>query len=119
MKNLRSLSKSALKNYFPGMDPHDVAVAIEQHQKHSEPSKLATYCRGLLLTMCSQEELHDLLLKKCRPDYNTPDVDFDTYLEKLVSKCKVSVTVSKLNQEMIQLWTKTHLTNLDPYSELE
>ena len=69
--------------------------------------------------MCTQDELNALLSRKCCQDYQTPEVDFDTYLEKLALKRKVTVTLSKINQEMIQLWTKTHWSNLDHYSDLD
>ena len=44
--------------------------------------------------------------------------NFNKYLKALALKWKVSVTVQKLCPEIIKLQTKTHWTNIDPYSEI-
>ena len=46
------------------------------------------------------------------------DVYFDVYLKNIACK-KVTVTVTRLSAEIIQLWSKTHWSQLDPYSDLE
>ena len=46
------------------------------------------------------------------------ELNFETYLKELAHK-KVSVMISKLDDEVIQLWTKNHWSQIDPYSDLE
>ena len=45
-------------------------------------------------------------------------MDLDAYLKDLAQK-KVTVTITKLDKEVIQLWTKSHWMQIDPYSDLE
>ena len=46
------------------------------------------------------------------------EIDLDTYLKELAQK-RVTVMIPKLDREVIQLWTKSHWSQIDPYSDLE
>ena len=103
-RNLRRLSTAALAMYFPGLDPLDVAILFSK--KVCESSKLEK-------TEPVTTEVKDLKKEQIK------EINYDAYLTDLAAKKKVSVTISKLDDEVIHLWTKTHWLQLDPYSSLE
>ena len=45
--------------------------------------------------------------------------DFTKYLHSLSLSRKVCVMVPRLKREVVQLWTKTHWSQLDAYSDIE
>ena len=63
-------------------------------------------------------DLDTLVLQEKDKIKHLRELNFETYLKEPVHK-NVSVIISKLNDEVIQLWTKNHWSQIDPYSDLE
>ena len=86
---------------------------------------LSILCKNKIHLLCPDVDI-DALVGQCKlsqPSENlstpsNPAVNFDDFLKTLAFKW-VTVTVSRFSTEMVQLWTKTHWTNHDPYSDLE
>ena len=127
VKNLCALSGAVLWKYFPGMDYLDVAKLFEKHtqSKRFQPTKLSVLCYAKLELTYSITTINNGLnaLKECQTKSALPNVvneqKLDKYLEALALKRKVSVTIPRLDPEVIQLMIKTHWTNIDPYSDIE
>ena len=125
IKNLRTLSTEVLCRAFPNMDPLQVAKLYaeqERHRKHSIEC-LSALCRKAISTLCLRVDIDELLLhyaQTCVDDAQSTNAveNFDDFLKTLALK-PVSVTVSRLSTEIVELWTKPHWINQDPYSDLE
>ena len=125
VRSLKSLANYSLVCYFPNMDPFQVAEVIEKHkkEKHEVPS-LITLCRSWIASRYPSTDTHredvirSLLHKQVKsmpPSKNA--INLDCILTLGVKK--VTVTIPKLDSEIIQIWTKTHWSQIDPYSDIE
>ena len=127
-RNLCTLAMSALSHHFPGLDPLNVAVLFTQCQckavksSQNSPHELKELCK---LWLCENFPISDIYLALADLQTMTKnetnychEVNIDAYLKNQACK-KVTVTVSKLSNEVIQLWTKTHWSQLDPYSDID
>ena len=134
LKKLKALSAAALHAYFPGKDPLAVANEIEKHRisKLKSPVKLTLLCNSILKLKYTDdniekgmEYLRQLKSGDCKKIGEevlpavTSENKLNRYLEALALKRKVSVVIPKLSTEVIQLKTKTHWSDIDPYSSLE
>ena len=65
--------------------------------------------------------IEKLLVKHNKKDVRNQEVNFDELLKTLALKRKTSVLITKLQENVIQSWTKKTPTwqDLDPYSSLE
>ena len=133
VSNLCKLSTEALKKAFPNLDPFQVAkiyadheqIALSQSKVSRKLSRLSELCTHILSIVHPGVNLEDLIKawkstgpKQLMSSEGTVNINFEEYLRMLALK-RVSVTVSKLDPDIIKLWTKTHWQFEDPYSGLE
>ena len=131
--NLCTLSTEALRKAFPDQDPFQVAKI------YAEREQMVLSQLKVIVKINSFVELCTLRLPMSYPDVNIDDLmeaqkstrvtqmvppkvnagmNFEEYLKTLALK-KVTVTVPKLDPDIIKLWTKTHWQFQDPYSDLK
>ena len=128
VNSLKSLAGKSLRKNFPGMDNFEIAEAIEKHNQKAliNPARLSVLCYKTL------EQRFDLVeinkgLDAIRPGSGiksklptvSDEQKLTDYLKALALKRKVSVTIQKLKPEIVKLQTKSHWTNIDPYSDIE
>ena len=127
--NLRQLSSAVVRKTFPGMDPIMIAKAYDTKNLRN-PDKLAILCVRTLSLLCTPKDIDKLVgdltarkeeeAKATISKINYPEAtSLDDYMKSLALKRIVSVVVPKLGKETVQLWTKTHWSNIDPYSDIE
>ena len=123
---LRTLATTTLSKHFPGLDPLDVALLFaKKSQMHenaglSTPACLAQLCRDYMNVQYPELDV-DLRIQQmtqAAKQVQSREIDLEAYLKELAQK-KVTVMIPKLDREVIQLWTKSHWFQLDPYSDLE
>ena len=125
---LRFLAGKTLRRSFPGMDYLDIAKAIDKFNQNKlfQPTRLSVLCYKELETRFDIVTINkglEVIKQTTREVPTLPNIrdecNFNKYLKALALKRKVSVTVQKLCTEIIKLQTKTHWTNIDPYSDIE
>ena len=125
VSNLHKLSTEALKRAFPKHNPFQVAkiytdhdqIALSQSTSSRKLSRLTELCTHVLSTLYPGADLEELIkaqkptgFKQVMSSVGIVNINFEEYLKKLALK-RVSVTVSKLDPDIIKLWTKTHTFN--------
>ena len=117
---LCKLATNILSKQFLNMDPFEIVRATELKQRHKDMS-LAKLCRTLLSSYPNMNIDNALeTIKKLRnASKEEHKIDFDQYLKTLALKKKSTVSITRLNKEVLQLWTKTHWSNINPYSDLD
>ena len=130
--NLRRLSEHTLRKYFPSMDTYEVVQKIAEHArtKYHNPAKLSALSQTVLTRDYNKDEIDHLMdqlkMEKKKNQSVTPNLpnvenakELDLYLKSLALKRKVTITLSRLDPEMVKIMTKTHWSTLDPYSDID
>ena len=128
LRNLQFLATGALSQHFPGLDPLDVALLVADSQRKSLKLKcislptLSDLCKLFLSEKFPMTDIESIIANRHDTEKKEHkigcEVDIESYLKKLTHK-KVTITVTRLDREVIELWTKTHWSQLDPYSDLD
>ena len=123
MSMLCVLSGCVLRHTFPDLDDFQIAQLYDK-QKHDESASVESLfdlCKAAITSINPNTNLEDLIngkKKTASSSKNIQSLDYSEYLKKL-ALTKTSVVLPKLQDEIIQLWTKQHWSFLDPYSDIE
>ena len=120
LKNLEDLVVAYLTSEYPGMDPYQVCNEhLIKASMQNQLLALNQLCINELSKRLSSQEIDKLIVQVDKSDKR--NTDMEKFLCALKLKRKIAIVIPKLDNDLINLWTKKvpSWQELDSYSSLE
>ena len=122
---LKQLCIAVLEMCIPNYS-EDLVKSLMHTEEIQSPDKLKQLClQRLHILLLGYNDAEFETIFKNRKINSVQGIDYPSstnimqYLQKLSLTHKSCVLIPRMKKEIVQLWTKTHWTQLDPYSNIE